>query len=160
MERLRARGPKAAPIPDVVGQDEAAAVSTVKAQGFVPDVAKVSGVRLNVSTGKGSSPATTTTKPAASTPAPTTARTTTTSAPGPAPATVTVPDLVGKKLLEARKLIRKAGLVTEFKRVPSEEPKGTVVSQSPKPGTTRKRPCAAQRFSRPEAGRGRAARRP
>jgi serine/threonine-protein kinase len=50
-----------------------------------------------------------------------------------------VPDVIGKKLLAARKLIRKAGLVTEVKRVPSEEPKGTVVSQSPKPGTTAKR---------------------
>jgi beta-lactam-binding protein with PASTA domain len=50
-----------------------------------------------------------------------------------------VPDLIGKKLLAARKLIRKAGLVTEFKRVPNEEPKGTVVSQSPKPGTSAKR---------------------
>ena len=53
--------------------------------------------------------------------------------------TVTVLDVTGKKLLAARKLIRKAGLVTEFKRVPNDLPKGTVVSQSPKPGTTAKR---------------------
>jgi beta-lactam-binding protein with PASTA domain len=155
------KGPKAVPIPDVVGQDEAAAVSTVKAQGFVADVAKVpsdqaaghvvaqhpvagtkaapgSGVRLNISAGqqKGSSGRSTTTKPATSTPAPTT---TTTGSPAPAPPAVTVPDVAGKKLLEARKLIRQAGLVTEFRRVPNDLPKGTVVSQSPHAGTTAQR---------------------
>jgi serine/threonine-protein kinase len=50
-----------------------------------------------------------------------------------------VPDVVGKKLLAARRLIRKAGLVTEVKRVPNDQPKGTVVSQSPKPDSTAKR---------------------
>jgi len=52
---------------------------------------------------------------------------------------VTVPDVRGLKLLAARQAIRKAGLITEFKRVPSEEPKGTVLGQSPKPDQTRKR---------------------
>jgi beta-lactam-binding protein with PASTA domain len=156
------KGPKAVPIPDVVGQNEAAAISTVRAQGFVSDVARVpsdqpagqvvaqhpaagtkaasgSGVRLNVSTGpkKNSSGTGTSSKPATSPPAPSSAATTTTSS--PAPATVTVPDVTGKKLLAARKLIRKAGLVTEFKRVPNDLPKGTVVSQSPHPGETAKR---------------------
>jgi beta-lactam-binding protein with PASTA domain len=154
------KGPKAVPIPDIVGQDEGAAVSTVKAQGFVADVAKVpsdqpagrvvaqhpaagakaapgSGIRLNVSTGqKRSSGPSTTTQPATSTPVPSSPSTTTTA---PPPTTVTVPDLTGKLLLEARKLIHKAGLVTEFKRVPNDLPKGTVVSQSPHPGTTAKR---------------------
>jgi eukaryotic-like serine/threonine-protein kinase len=157
------KGPKAVPVPDVVGQDEAGAVSTVRAQGFKPDVAKVpsdqpsgqvvaqhpvggakavpgSGVRLNVSTGPktGSSvPAPTgTSTTAATTPAtPTQTSATATTA---APAT-TVPDVTGKKLLGARKLIRQAGLVTEFKRVPNDLPKGTVVSQSPPPGQTAKR---------------------
>jgi eukaryotic-like serine/threonine-protein kinase len=158
------KGPKAVPIPDVVGQDEAAAVSTVKAQGFVADVAKVpsnepvglvvaqhpvagakgapgTGLRLNVSTGrqKGSSGTSTTAKRPTSAPTPAAPTTTTTDAPAPAPATVTVPDVTGKKLLAARRLIRKAGLVTEFKRVPNDLPKGTVVSQSPHPGTTAKR---------------------
>lgn len=152
------KGPKAVPIPDVIGQDEAAAVGTVKAQGFVPDVAKVpsnqsvgqvvaqhpvpgtraapgSGVRLNVSTGaKGESDGTSTAAPT-STPAAPPAGTET----APPPASATVPDVTGKKLLAARKLIRAAGLVTGFKRVPNELPKGTVVSQSPKPGTTAKR---------------------
>jgi beta-lactam-binding protein with PASTA domain len=141
------KGPKAVPIPDVVGQDEAAAVDTVKAQGFVPDVAKVpsaqpvgqvvaqhpaagaraapgSAVRLNLSTGQQTG---------------STGATATTPSPARAPVTVTVRDVTGKKLLWARKLIRKAGLVTEFKRVPNDLPKGTVVSQSPHPGTTAKR---------------------
>jgi beta-lactam-binding protein with PASTA domain len=158
------KGPKAVPIPDVVGQEEAAAISTVRAQGFVADVARVpsdqpagqvvaqhpipgtkaapgSGVRLNVSTGpkKSSNGTGTSTKPVASPPASTSPTTTTTSSPAPAPATVTVPDVTGKKLLAARKLIRKAELVTEFKRVPNDLPKGTVVSQSPHPGETAKR---------------------
>jgi beta-lactam-binding protein with PASTA domain len=157
------KGPKAVAIPDLVGQDEAAAISTLKAQGLVPDVVKVpndqpagqvvaqhpiagtkvapgSGVRVNVSNGqKRTSGTNTSTRPASSTPASTAPATTTTSSPAPTPATVRVPDVIGKKLLAARKLIRKAGLVTEFKRVPSEEPKGTVVSQSPKPGRTAKR---------------------
>jgi beta-lactam-binding protein with PASTA domain len=47
--------------------------------------------------------------------------------------------VTGMKLLAARRLIRKAGLVTEFKRVPNDQAKGTVVSQSPKPDMTAKR---------------------
>ena len=50
-----------------------------------------------------------------------------------------MPDAIGKKLLAARGSIRQAGLVTAFKRVPNDSPKGTVVSQFPKPGTTAKR---------------------
>ena len=151
------KGPKAVPIPDVVGQGEAAAINTVKAQGFVPDVARVpsdqppgqvvaqhpvagtksapgSGVRLNVAVepkarSKGSTSAPKVSQPGS----------TTTGSSAPATVIVTVPDLTGKKLLAARKLIRRAGLVTEFKRVPNDLPKGTVVSQSPKPGTTAKR---------------------
>jgi serine/threonine-protein kinase len=152
------KGPKAVPIPDVVGQDEAAAINTVKAQGFVPDVARVprdqppgqvvaqhpvagtksapgSGVRLNIAVepkarSKGSS---------TSAPEVSQAGSTTTGSSAPARVIVTVPDLTGKRLLAARKLIRRAGLVTEFKRVPNDLPKGTVVSQSPKPGTNAKR---------------------
>jgi beta-lactam-binding protein with PASTA domain len=157
------KGPKAVPIPDLVGQDQSAAVATVKAQGFVPDVAQVpssqpagqvvaqhpvagtnaspgSGVRLNVSAGPKSSSRTSTSR-SAPTPAPgasTTGGATTTGSAAPAPATVAVPDVTGLKLLGARRLIRKAGLVTEFKRVPNDQAKGTVVSQSPKPGTTAK----------------------
>jgi beta-lactam-binding protein with PASTA domain len=152
------KGQKSVPIPDVVGQDEAAAINTVKAQGFVPDVATVpsdqapgqvvaqhpvagtrtvpgSGVRLNVAVEpKARSKGSSTSAPEVSRPG-----STTTGSSAPATAIVTVLDVTGKRLLAARKLIRKAGLVTEFKRVPSDLPKGTVVSQSPKPGTTAKR---------------------
>jgi len=151
------KGPKAVPIPDVVGQDQAAAVATVKAQGFVPDVARVpsdqpagqvvaqhpvvgtkaapgSGVRLNVSAGPKKPSGTNTSTPGAPAPG-----ATTTGSAAPAPATVTVPGVTGMKLLAAHKLIRNAGLVTEFKRVPNDLSKGTVVSQSPNPGTTAKR---------------------
>jgi beta-lactam-binding protein with PASTA domain len=152
------KGPRAVPIPDVVGQDEAAAINTVRAQGFVPDVARVpsdqppgqvvaqhpvagrksapgSGVRLNVAVEpKARSKGSSTSAPEVSQPG-----STTTGSSAPATVFVTVPDLAGKKLLAARKLIRRAGLVTEFKRVPNDLPKGTVVSQSPKPGTNAKR---------------------
>jgi serine/threonine-protein kinase len=148
------KGKQPVPVPDVVGQDVAAAIETVKAQGFQVNVVRVrssdpagqvvaqappagkgapgdSTVRLNVSDGAGGATTAPTPKPATpSTPKP---------KPKPAaPASVAVPDLQGMKLLAARKAIRKAGLVTEFKQVPSTEPKGTVVSQSPKPGETRK----------------------
>ena len=87
-----------------------------------------------MSDGSGGTPTTTAQTTTAQATSTTTPRTTTAAA----PATVTVPDVVGLKLLAARKKIRQAGLVTEFKQVPSTEPRGTVVSQSPKPGTTRK----------------------
>jgi beta-lactam-binding protein with PASTA domain len=154
------KGKQPVPVPDVVGQDVAAAIETVKAQGFQVNVVRVpssdpagqvvaqappagkgapgdSTVRLNVSDGAGG--ATTPPKPKPATPP--TPKPTAEPKPKPkpaAPASVTVPDLQGLKLLAARKAIRKAGLVTEFKQVPSTEPKGTVVSQSPKPGETRK----------------------
>jgi beta-lactam-binding protein with PASTA domain len=48
----------------------------------------------------------------------------------------TVPNVIGLKLSAARQKIRSAGLVTEVKYVPSQEPSGTVVSQAPKPGKT------------------------
>lgn len=161
------KGKKSVPVPDVVGQDSAAAIETVKAQGFAVKVVRVpsdqpagqvvaqappagkqapadSAVRLNVSDDSSSTPPATT-APATTAPG-TTATPTTTAAATPAPkpkpaqpATVTVPDVRGLKLLAARKKIRQAGLVTEFKGVPSTEPKGTVLGQSPKPGETRKR---------------------
>jgi eukaryotic-like serine/threonine-protein kinase len=148
------KGKKSIPVPDVVGQNTAAAIETVKAQGFKAKVVRVpssepagqvvaqappsgknapgsSTVRLNVSDGSGGATASAPTTTAASAPKP---------EPKPKPAKpekVTVPDVRGLKLLAAREAIRKAGLVTEFKRVPSNEPKGTVLGQSPKPGATK-----------------------
>jgi serine/threonine-protein kinase len=143
------KGKKSIPVPDVVGQDTAAAIETVKAQGLEVKVVRVpssepagqvvaqappsgqnapggSTVRLNVSGRSGG--ATTTASAPKPEPKPTPAK----------PERVTVPDVRGLKLLAARKAIREAGLVTEFKRVPSNEPKGTVLGQSPKPGATKK----------------------
>lgn len=159
------KGKRSVPVPDVVGQDAAAAIQTMKAAGFAVTIARVpsdqpagqvvaqappagkpapgdSKVRLNVSDGSGGAATTTqatTTTTATTTAATTTAAATTAPKPAPVPASVSVPDVRGLKLLAARKAIRKAGLVTEFKRVPSDEPKGTVLGQSPKPGETRKR---------------------
>jgi eukaryotic-like serine/threonine-protein kinase len=148
------KGKESVPVPDVVGQNTAAALETVKAQGFAVRIVRVpsdlpagqvvaqapaagknapgdSTVRLNVSDGSGGA---TTTAPA------TTAASKPTPGPGPRePAKVTVPDVRGLKLLAARRQIRRAGLVTEFKRVPSNEPKGTVLGESPKPGETKKK---------------------
>jgi eukaryotic-like serine/threonine-protein kinase len=165
---LVSKGPKAAPVPDVVGQDSAAAIASMKAAGFAPKTVNVpsaepagrvvaqhpaagqkapagTDVRLNISTGKGAAPATTaaaTTAPVTTAPATTAPATTapaTTTAPAPRPATVAVPDVRGMKLLAARHAIRNVGLVTEWKRVPNSQPRGTVVSQSPKPGTKARR---------------------
>ena len=51
---------------------------------------------------------------------------------------MSVPDLVGKKLLDARAALRRVGLVTEIRRVPSVQPKDIVVGQARKPGTQAK----------------------
>lgn len=132
-------------------------------------VARGGAVRLNVSNGApatttttatATAPAATTTRATTTAPPPTTtparpttttksttATKTTTTPPAttrstttaPAPTPVSVPDVVGKKLRAARLAIRQAGLVTEVKYVPNNEPEGTVVAQSPKAGTSAKR---------------------
>jgi beta-lactam-binding protein with PASTA domain len=48
---------------------------------------------------------------------------------------VRVPDLEGKELIDARRLMRRLGLVIEIRRVPNAQPLGTVVAQAKKPGT-------------------------
>jgi beta-lactam-binding protein with PASTA domain len=144
------KGAKPVPVPDVTGQDIAAALPTIKAQSLRATVVRVpnpepsgqvvaqhpragataapgSSVRLNVS---GGTPTATT--------AATSTMATTTSPTAPA-ATVTVPDLRGEAIGTARQTLRRAGLVTEIKRVPNALPKDTVVSQSPKPGSARRR---------------------
>jgi beta-lactam-binding protein with PASTA domain len=115
--------------------------------------AKSTVVRLNVATAPATTAAATTapattaparTAPAATAPATTapaaTAPATTAARPTkPAPTPVAVPDLVGRTLAQARTEIRAKGLVTEVRYVPNSQPQGTVVAQSPKPGTTAKR---------------------
>jgi eukaryotic-like serine/threonine-protein kinase len=157
------KGPKAAPVPDVVGQSAADALTTIRAQGFKGKLVRVpsdqpagqvlaqhpkagtktqtaSAIRLNVSDGRKTSTAPSVT--------PRTVRTTTTAPAPPPPATgsaaqsdssVTVPDLEGKTLTEARELLRSLGLVIEIRRVPNSLPRDTIVAQARKPGTTLER---------------------
>jgi beta-lactam-binding protein with PASTA domain len=127
-------------VPGVVGLPAPAAVATLQAQGLRANVVSVpssepanrvvaqhpraggavppgSTVRLNASTG------------------PTTTRTAVNRPPPAATPEATVPDVRGEKVNDARKELRSAGLDVEFSHVPSAQPKNTVVSQSPAPGT-------------------------
>jgi beta-lactam-binding protein with PASTA domain len=154
------KGAQSVPVPDVVGQGAAGAIATLKAQGLRPNVVEVpsdqaagqvlaqrpaggtkapagSSVRLNVSSGRGGGATTTTTTPTTTTTTTTTPAHTSTAA-APAPRPVSVPDLVGKTLRDARASLRKVGLVIEIRRVPSVQPKDTVVAQARKPGTAAK----------------------
>ena len=156
------KGPEAVAIPDVGGQTVADALSILRAEAFRAHIVRVpSGappgqvvaqhpkagakarpgivVRLNVSEGKQSAssgkenmPTTTaaTTNPEA---------TPTSGAPANGNSVVRVPDLEGKKLIDARRLVRRVGLVIEIRRVPNAEPLGTVISQAKKAGTQLKR---------------------
>jgi beta-lactam-binding protein with PASTA domain len=138
------KGQKPVPVPDVTGQQVAAALATIRAQGLRANLVSVpsdqpagqvvaqhpraastapasSAVRLNVSAG-----------PPRATRTPAVPRS------APAASQVAVPDVRGEKVNEARKTLREAGLVTEIRRVPNGLPKNTVVDQSPKPDTSAK----------------------
>jgi beta-lactam-binding protein with PASTA domain len=138
------KGQKPVAVPDVTGQQVAAALATLGAQGLRANVVRVpsdgpagqvlaqhpkagatappgSSVRLNVAAGS-SSGGTTSTSPASP-------------PPPPAAAAVTVPDVRGEKVNDARKRLREAGLVLEIRKVPSSLPKNSVVAQSPRPDT-------------------------
>lgn len=133
-------------VPDVVGQPQSSATSTIRGAGLVPVVAQVSStqpkgtvtaqapvagtsvakgssVRLNVSRG-----------PPTTTPTPTTSTTTTTT-PKP-PAKVTVPNVVGQDQTTAQRRLERAGLRPSLTYVTSSQPAGQVVSQSPTAGAT------------------------
>jgi beta-lactam-binding protein with PASTA domain len=159
------KGPRPVAVPDVVGQTAAAALNTLQAQAFRSRIVRVPSVepagqvvaqdpkagtnaragvvvvvRLNVSdgkhatpTGKESTPTTTATATTNQETAPTTA------AAANANPLVRVPDLEGKKLLDARRLIRRVGLVIEIRQVPNAQPLGTVIAQAKKAGTQLKR---------------------
>ena len=137
------KGQKPVAVPDVTGQQVAAALATLGAQGLRANVVRVpssgpagqvlaqhpkagatappgSSVRLNVAAGS-SSGGTTSTSPA--------------SPPPPAAVAVTVPDVRGEKVNDARKRLRETGLVLEIRKVPSSLPKNSVVAQSPRPET-------------------------
>jgi hypothetical protein len=50
------------------------------------------------------------------------------------PHRIEVPDVVGKRLERARRILRDAGLRVEVHRVESDEPRGRVISQRPRAG--------------------------
>jgi beta-lactam-binding protein with PASTA domain len=153
------KGPKAVGVPDVVGQTVADALTTLRAQALKPRIVRVPGrepagqvvaqhpragamaqpgiaVRLNVSDGRQA--ALTGTKSPTTTFSTTTNQETgptTTAAAASATPLVQVPSLEGKKLIDARGLVRQIGLVIEIRRVPNAEPLGTVIAQAKKPGT-------------------------
>ena len=58
---------------------------------------------------------------------------------GTKPGAVTVPDLTGQPQEIAQRRLNSAGLKSGIVYVPSNEPEGTVLSQSPEAGTTQKR---------------------
>ncbi len=136
-------------VPDVVGQTRSTAVPAIRAAGLVPQAftvpsaqskgtvvsqspkagKRVSGgskVRLNISSGQTSGGV----PPPPPPPPP---------PPGTKPATVTVPDVTGRAQEAAQRQLNSAGLKAGVVYVPSDEPEGAVVSQSPEAGTTQKR---------------------
>jgi beta-lactam-binding protein with PASTA domain len=154
---LVSKGGRPQAVPDVVGQSAAQAINVVQAQGFKANIVRVpntepagtvvaqspkagekaaggSAVRLNVSSGPQQTTAAPSTPSAGKSP-PSSGKA---AKAAPVETSATVPDVVGKKLNQARKQIRKAGLITEVKYVPSQEPEGTVVAQSPKADTSLK----------------------
>jgi beta-lactam-binding protein with PASTA domain len=136
-------------VPDMVGQTRGTAVSAIRAAGLVPQAFTVpsaqskgtvvsqspkagkrvpggSKVRLNISSGQTSGGV----PPPPPPPPP---------PPGTRPATVAVPDVTGRAQEAAQRQLNSAGLKAGVVYVPSDQPEGTVVSQSPEAGTTQKR---------------------
>ena len=130
-------------VPDVTGQLASDAKAALRAAGLVPIEFKVPGVepkgtvtaqkplsgkkvpraskvRINVSTGAGSSRGTTT------------GGTVTT----PAPQTIEVPKVVGLQQSTAQRRLHAAGLGSRIRYVSSQRPAGQVLGQSPGPGTS------------------------
>jgi serine/threonine-protein kinase len=141
-------------VPAVVGQTAAQASNEIQAAGLEPilhqgpsdrqkgivfsqapgggsQLKKGEPVVLNISTGQ---PSTTTTTITTTT----TQTVTSPQPPPPPPASVTVADVVGQGQVDAGQTLESNGLVADSYPVPSDEPAGTVVSQSPSPGTTLK----------------------
>jgi beta-lactam-binding protein with PASTA domain len=138
------RGPSR--VPDVVGQTRAAAVAALKAAGFKAAVFVVpssqpkntvaaqrpraganappgSPVRLNVSSG-------TTSGGGVPPPPP--------PQPPPPPASKSIPDVTGQSQQAAQRQLNGVGFKSRVVYVPSDQPQGTVVSQSPAGGTSAK----------------------
>lgn len=138
-------------VPDVVGQQRSNAIAAIRGAGLVPKafvvsssqpkntvvaqdppagrrVASGSTVRLNVSNGSSSGGG------APPPPPP----------PPPAPATVSVPDVTSQMQDAAQKQLNAAGLKAGVVYLRSDQPQGTVVSQSPAGGKTAKRGTRVQ----------------
>jgi len=149
-------------VPNVVGQTRAAAVSVLKAAGFssavfaVPSIQpkntvvaqkpdagtsspRGTKVRLNVSSGA---------PPAGGVPPP--------PQPPPPPASKSVPDVTGQAQQAAQRQLNAIGFKSRVVYVPSDQPQGTVVSQSPDGGSNAKVGARitlnASRSSTPTAG--------
>ena len=147
------KGARPVDVPDVRGQDQQQAVAALERLGLkarivaVPSVKPVGtivaqwprpgaelpagrSVQLNAArtAPKGQHPPPPTAPPPPPSPAQTPA------SPPPPPEPVIAPDVTGLELPAARRKLRAAGLVTEVRYVPSQEPVGTIVSQAPKPG--------------------------
>ena len=146
-------------VPDVTGQTRSAAVSTLRAAGLVPSAVRVtssqprgtvvaqepvagkrvaqgSKVRINVSAGGTTAPA-----PPPPPPPPPPAP------PPPPPPTATsrsVPDVTTQRQESAQRTLNNAGFKSGVVYVPSNEPQGTVVSQAPAGGLTRRRGTRVQ----------------
>jgi serine/threonine-protein kinase len=114
--------PNASPNGQVVAQNPAAGAKAKKG----------STVRINVSNGAGGGTTTGATTTGATTTRP---ATTTTATPAP-PKNVTVPNLVGQQLAPAARQLGGLGLLASIQYVPSDQPLGTVVAQSPTSGRT------------------------
>jgi serine/threonine-protein kinase len=143
------KGRKPVAVPDVTGQHVAAALDTLRAQGLpanvvrVPSQATAGQVLAQHPKGGANAPAGSAVRLNVAAPASPGGTTTTAAAPPPPPrpavTTVTVPDVRGQKVGDARKELRAAGLVLEIRKVPSPLPKNSVVAQSPRAETARKR---------------------
>jgi serine/threonine-protein kinase len=136
------------PVPDVVGQRRASAVSEIRGVGLVPEAFTVSStkpkgtvvaqrprggadarvgskVRLNLSNGAGGGP-----PPQPPPPPP---------PPSPPPAIVPLPDVTGQPQKAAQRQLNSKGLKAGVVYVPSDQPEGTVVSQFPAAGANVRR---------------------
>jgi serine/threonine-protein kinase len=138
-------------VPDVTGEGRSTAVSTLRDAGLVPEAARVPStqprgtvvaqrplagrrvergakVRINVSAGSAAPSTTTTTAPSPPPPPP------------PARAAArSVPEVKGTRQEAAQRTLNNAGFKSGVVYVPSDEPQGRVVSQSPAGGLTRSR---------------------
>jgi eukaryotic-like serine/threonine-protein kinase len=117
-------------VPDVVGQQQSDAVGTLQAQGLRASVTEVPSTQENglvvaqsphggEKVDTGSAVAVNVSKGPTKLPEPT---------------TVTVPSVVGQPVESASAAVKAAGLHASVQHVPSTEPEGTVVSQSPSGG--------------------------